>query len=214
MGSTDSFLPGKVKAEVVAVACSAAADPDAEPVEVAKVAATLGDLDRVDSTFVGAAGAGTEDAPLAPIGVEDGATDAGTEDADDGTAGADNGTADADDGTGIADDEADDAEVDARSVVVIADGEVTTVTTGLGGVGLIELNVGTGAGSRTVEGDGVGWDADTDGGLVPEPMGLGTAIATVQVLTSRTASFPWSSLIGVRTITQVWVTAPEPELIV
>jgi len=36
MGSTDNFLPGKVKAEFVAVACAAAADPDTKPVEVDK----------------------------------------------------------------------------------------------------------------------------------------------------------------------------------
>jgi len=43
---------------------------------------------------------------------------------------------------------------------------------------------------------------------------LGVAIDTVQVLTSRTASFPCSSVIGVRVMTQVWVTGPEAELIV
>lgn len=44
--------------------------------------------------------------------------------------------------------------------------------------------------------------------------GLGVATDTVQVLTSRTASFPCSSVIGVRVMTQVWVTGPEAELIV
>ena len=34
MGSTDNFLPGKVKAVFEAVACSAAAVPDNEPEEV------------------------------------------------------------------------------------------------------------------------------------------------------------------------------------
>jgi hypothetical protein len=208
MGSTDNFLPGNVKAEFVAVACSAAAaDPDTKPVEVAKVGATLWDLDWGDPTPVGLVGTGTVDAPLTPVGMEDGATGVGTE----------VGTEDEEVGTGTADDEADDAEVDARGVVTEADDGEITVAVGLDEAGLIELDVGTGAWEvlgRGTEGDCGSWDANIDEGFVPEPMGLGTAIATVQVLTSRTASFPWSSLIGVRTITQVWVTGPEPVLIV
>jgi len=121
---------------------------------------------------------------LTPAGVEDGAT-----------------AEDEEVGTGTAD------EVDARSVVVGAADEVTTVATGLDEA---ELDVGTGVGEELGRGDGDDWDAGIEEGFVPEPMGLGTAIETVQVLTSRTASFPWSSLIGVRTITQVCVTGPEP----
>jgi len=40
MGSTDNFFPGKVKAALVADACCAAADPDAEPAEVIETLAT------------------------------------------------------------------------------------------------------------------------------------------------------------------------------
>ena len=40
--------------------------------------------------------------------------------------------------------------------------------------------------------------------FAPEPAG-----ERVQVFTCRTASFPWLSVIGVRTMTQVWLTGPE-----
>ena len=61
MGSTDNFLPGKTKAAFVALACSAAADPDIELVGLAKSGAAVLGLDLETPTLVGAAGAGTED---------------------------------------------------------------------------------------------------------------------------------------------------------
>jgi len=81
MGSTDNFLPGKVNAAFVVAGCrSAAADPEAKVLEVD---ATL-DWEPV------LVNVGMEDA--SSTGVEDGATDAGTEDAEVGTDDAETGT--------------------------------------------------------------------------------------------------------------------------
>jgi len=182
MGSTDNFLPGKVKAVFEAVACSAAAVPDTEP---------------ETPTLVGVA----EDALL--TGVGDGVRDVGAEDTEAGTDADAVGTAvevvgtvtkvvdtvaevvgmEAEvGGTEATDNDADDAEADIET-----DDDGTTVAAGLDEVGLIELGDDVG---KVVEDDDRVWDVDIDGEGVLEPTELGMAVETVQVLTSRTASFP------------------------
>jgi len=187
-----------VKAVFEAVACSAAAVPDAEPEEV-------GVSGSETPTLVGA----TEDALL--TGVGDGVRDVDAEDTEAGT--------DADTavevvgtvtevvdtvtevvgtvakvvgtvaevvgmeaevgGTEATDNDADDGEADIET-----DDDGTTVAAG---VGLLELGDDVG---KVIEDDGRVWDVDIDGEGVPEPTELGMAVETVQVLTSRTASFP------------------------
>jgi len=192
-------LPGNVKAAFVALACSAvAAVPDPELLEVENLETPI---------LVGTAEGVTEDTPLdgeevADVGTGDVevGTDAEVVDMDvevvntgDVEVGTDAEVVDMDvevvntdddevgmDGVGteITDDETEDAKVGAET-----DDGVTTAETELDG----EL------GKAIEDGDMV-WDLDIDGEgegeFAPEPTGLGKAIETVQVLTSRTASLP------------------------